>query len=396
MAVGGRAAGLFDQERHRVGLVHQAQLARLLRLALVPRIEEHAAAGQDAVHIGHHRRHPAHVEVLAARAFLAGQAFVDVLAHGRGPVTHVRHVDGKFLGVFRNLHVRLGQHEAAGLAVQREHMYAVAHGQHQRGLRAVHGIAGRHLVRARLQEVVLRHGLARLGHVQHREDRADRHVHVDIRRAVERIEQQQVLTLRVAVRDLVERVHFLRGHRRQVAAPLVGVEQHFIGDDVQLLLGLALHIAGAGRAEHAREGALAHGVGNGLAGARHHLDQQPELRLDRVVLALLLDQVAGEADASHGWFSLDGRNSTCPARAGRVAVVRDRTKGGVAGPPCLFFRSGSPVRRRAPCRRSRARRATACCWRPRAPARHACGRAGSVRTSASGPSRAPGARPPAG
>ncbi|MNY12923.1 hypothetical protein D3C86_1460290 [compost metagenome] len=154
-------------------------------------------------------------------------------------------------------------------------------------------------MRARLQEVVLRHGLARLGHVQHREDRADRHVHVDIRRAVERIEQQQVLTLRVAVRDLVERVHFLRGHRRQVAAPLVGVEQHFIGDDVQLLLGLALHIAGAGRAEHAREGALAHGVGNGLAGARHHLDQQPELRLDRVVLALLLDQIAGEADACH-------------------------------------------------------------------------------------------------
>jgi hypothetical protein len=77
-----RAAGLLDQEGHRVGLVHQAQLAGLVGLALVPGVEEDAAAREDAVHVGHHAGHPAHVEVLAARAGLAGQAFVDVARTG--------------------------------------------------------------------------------------------------------------------------------------------------------------------------------------------------------------------------------------------------------------------------------------------------------------------------
>lgn len=103
LAVGGRAAGLFDQPAHRVGFVHQAQLAGLFGLALVPRVHEDAAAHQDAVHVGHHAGDPAHVEVLAARAFLAGQAFVDVALHGFVPVAHVAHVDREFLGVGQNL-----------------------------------------------------------------------------------------------------------------------------------------------------------------------------------------------------------------------------------------------------------------------------------------------------
>ncbi len=337
------------------------------------------------MHVRNHRGDPAHVEVLAARAFFAGQAFVDIAAHGRGPVAHVRHVDGEFLGVVRDRHIGVRQHEAACLAVEREHVHAVADGQHQGGLRAVDSVAGGDLVGAGLHEVGLGHGLARLGHVQHREDGADRDIDVNVRRAVQRVEHQQVFALRVAVGNLVERFHFFRRHRGEVAAPFVGVEQHFIGDHVQLLLGFALDIAGAGRAQHAGEGALADGVGNGLAGARDHFDQQPQFGLDRVVLALLLDQVAGEADASHGWFSLDGRNSTCPAALGRA-------KGALAG----LLVSFPPLRRPAPCPRSRARRATACCWRRRVPVRRACGRAAPVRISASGPSPAPGARPLAG
>jgi hypothetical protein len=46
--------------------------------SLVPGVHEDAAAGEDAVHVGHHAGHPAHVEVLAARAFLAGRQVVDV------------------------------------------------------------------------------------------------------------------------------------------------------------------------------------------------------------------------------------------------------------------------------------------------------------------------------
>ena len=246
MAVGGGAAGLLDQPAHGVGLVHEAQLAGLLRLALVPGVHEDAAAGHDAVHVGHHAGHPAHVEVLAARAFLALQALVDVALHRLVPVAHVAHVDGEFPGVFRNAHVVLGEHEGALLAVEREHGHAVAHGEHQRGLRAVHAVAGGHLAAAGLQEIGLFHTAVALGHLEHAEDGADADVDLDVAGAVQRIEQQQVFAFWVAVGHHVDGVHLLAGHGGQVAAPFVGVDQHLVGDDVELLLHLALHVFAAG------------------------------------------------------------------------------------------------------------------------------------------------------
>jgi hypothetical protein len=51
----------------------------------------------------------------------------------------------------------------------------------------------------------------------------------------------------------------------------------------------------AGAAEHVTEGALVDGDGDALAGARDDLDQQPQLLRDVAVLALLLDEVLGEA-----------------------------------------------------------------------------------------------------
>jgi hypothetical protein len=82
-----------------------------------------------------------------------------------------------------------------------------------------------------------------------------------------------------------------------VAAPFVGLDQHLVGDDVQLLLHLALHVLAAGRAQHAAQGALVDGLADALAGAGHHFEQQAQLARDVAVDALLLDQVAGEADA---------------------------------------------------------------------------------------------------
>ena len=51
------------EHRHRVGLVQQAQPARACSGPWCPRVHEDAAAHQDAVHLGHHRGDPAHVEV---------------------------------------------------------------------------------------------------------------------------------------------------------------------------------------------------------------------------------------------------------------------------------------------------------------------------------------------
>jgi hypothetical protein len=64
---------------------------------------------------------------------------------------------------------------------------------------------------------------------QHREDGADADVDVDVAAAVERVEQQQVFALRVAVGHHVDGVHLLAGHGGQVAAPLVGLDQHLVG-----------------------------------------------------------------------------------------------------------------------------------------------------------------------
>lgn len=303
LAVGGRAAGLLDQPAHRVGLVHQPQLAGLLGLALVPRVHEHAAAHQDAVHVGHHARNPAHVEVLAARAFLAGQALVDVALHGHVPVAHVAHVDREFLGVRRNLDVFLRQHEAALLAVQREHGHAVAHGEHQRSLRAVDAVARGDLLRTGLQKVGLLHAGGVVGLLEHAENGADAHVHVDVAAAVERVEHQEVFALRVAVGHHVDAVHFLAGHGREVAAPFVGLDEHLVGDDVQLLLDLALHVLALGRAEHAAQRTLVDGLANALARTGHHFEQQAQLARNEAVGALLLDEVAGEGNLlllSHG------------------------------------------------------------------------------------------------
>src|ERR1700761_4735819 len=89
LAVGRGAARLCDDERHRIRLVHQAQLARLVRRALVGRVHEDAAAVQDTVHVGHHRRDPAHIEILLTRAILAGLQLANVLLDRRGPVALV-------------------------------------------------------------------------------------------------------------------------------------------------------------------------------------------------------------------------------------------------------------------------------------------------------------------
>ena len=171
-------------------------------------------------------------------------------------------------------------------------MHALAHRQHELGGRPIHRITGGDLLAPGLQEVVLgRFGV--VGRVaQHREDGADRDVHVDVGRAVERIEQQQEATLGIVERDLVHRLDLFRGHSGKVAAPLVGLQQDLVGDDVELLLRLALHVVGAGLAEHAGERALGNVDADRLHRARDDFDQQAQLGVDAPG-ALLLDQELG-------------------------------------------------------------------------------------------------------
>jgi len=154
-------------------------------------------------------------------------------------------------------------------------------------------VARRHLFAAGLQEVLLRHTGA-FGLAQHAEDGADAHVYVDVARAVQGVEQQQEFALRVAVGHQVDALHLLAGHGGEVAAPLVGFDQHIVGDDVELFLDFTLHVFALGGAQHATERALVDGQADAFAGAGHHLQQQAQLGWDEPACALLLNEVAGE------------------------------------------------------------------------------------------------------
>ena len=182
------------------------------------------------------------------------------------------------------------------LAVQREHGHAIAHGQHQGGLGAVDAVAGGHLLGAGLEEVAVMHTGVAFRLLEHAEDGADRHVDVDVGRAIQGVEHQQVFALRITVGHHVDAFHFLGSHGCQVAAPFVGFDQGFIGDDVQLLLHFALHVFAAGGAHDVTQLALVHGKADALAGAGDDFQQQTQLAGDQAVHALLLDQVAGQAD----------------------------------------------------------------------------------------------------
>ncbi|KAG0164739.1 hypothetical protein DFQ30_009464 [Apophysomyces sp. BC1015] len=122
-AGGCRAPRLLDDECYRIGFIHEAQLAGLVRRALVRWVHENTAPMQDAVHVRDHRRNPAHVEV-----------------------------DRVLARVDRDAQVSMGQRPRAELTIEREAINAVAGRQHEHRLRAIYCIAGRDLVRALLQE----------------------------------------------------------------------------------------------------------------------------------------------------------------------------------------------------------------------------------------------------
>jgi hypothetical protein len=84
-----------------------------------------------------------------------------------------------------------------------------------------------------------------------------------------------------------------------VAAPLVGLEQDFIGDHVEFLLHFTLHVLAVQAAQHAAKGALGNLMADRLAGPRHDFDKEAQVGRG-VMAASLLDQVAAQGDAGHG------------------------------------------------------------------------------------------------
>ena len=192
----------------------------------------------------------------------------------------------------------MGQDEVAVLAVERETMRAGADGQHQHGRRAIDGIAGGHLLVARL-EVVGGFGIAGGRPLQYRENGADRDIDVAVRRAVERVEDQHVTAARILVGNAIRIVHFLGRHAGELAAPFAMAQDGVVGQHIQLLLHFALHVGRIQRPGKAGKRALADQRGNGLDRRRHVDEQGAHLA---VLAPRLFDHELGEGGTSelHG------------------------------------------------------------------------------------------------
>ena len=193
--VGCLAASLFNQERHRVRFVHQTELAGAVGILIVLRIGEETAAAQNAVDFSHKAGNPAHVVVLAAGTLLAVKQFADVLLHGFQPVTLIGTVDGEFRCFSSDADVFFREVENAGRRIERKGGNTVAQSENELGLCAVERVTSGSLIDARLHEVSFRDVAllaARAG--KNRENSADRGIDINVARAIERIEKNQVGT----------------------------------------------------------------------------------------------------------------------------------------------------------------------------------------------------------
>ena len=137
--------------------------------------------------------------------------------------------------------------------------------EHRRG--AVEDVAGRHLLRAGLQDGRDRIGDRRLV-AEDREDRADADRDVEVRRAVERIEDHAVLSALAAAAENRRLLVLLRGDDGDGAAVAEARHQDVVGDDVELLLRLAVDVGAAVVAEHVFDPGVAHLGGDRLGGER--------------------------------------------------------------------------------------------------------------------------------
>src|SRR3954471_12471265 len=286
----GGSSGLLHDHRHRRGLVEQAQAAGTRRLLRVARIHEEAAADQDPVHLRHQRGDPAHVEIRLAGAAAPLKALLDVDAHGRFPEALVRGVDRELARLLGDAEVWMAEDELTDPGVEREPVHPVAEREHQHRGRPVEGVPRTDLPRAGLEEGVQPGGAIARWPPQDREDGADGDVDVEVRGAVERVEDEEVLAARMPEGNGMWRIHLLGDHPREMAAPFAGGDEDLVGEEVEVLLPLALAVLGAGIAESSGKRAARREHGDFLDGGRDVEEQPPEAVPQGRRRALVLDE----------------------------------------------------------------------------------------------------------
>ena len=156
--------------------------------------------------------------------------------------------------------------------------------------------AGSDLPATRLQQILHLATRAARDLADNREDRPDRHVHVDVRGAIERVEQQDVLPAleRLGNRDDVRL--FLGRHGAKPPAMVHRLDDRLVGEDVELLLLLALDVVRIRGAEDVDQTGPADLVGDHLRGERDVVEDAGQLAGGLRVQPLLLDDVPVDRD----------------------------------------------------------------------------------------------------
>ena len=236
-AIGRRAAGDLGDEGQRVALVEHTQLTA--PVVAIGRVEVDAALQQVAMKIGHERanvtrRDPPSLRVVS-RLYRVHPGL-----RPRRPVGLVALVDGEHRRLLRHAQVFARKEVLSAGRVEREAVHRVTVRVDERGRRAIDDVAGSDLLAAGAEDV-LGHDAVGLSSTVDGENRANGHIHVDVAGAVEGVEADDIVA-RAVGGDLDDLVLLFARHRGDAAGPSQHLDEGVVGDAVELLHVLALHV----------------------------------------------------------------------------------------------------------------------------------------------------------
>ena len=188
--IGGHCTRLLGNHSHRVALIDQSELA--LRVALGRGIDVDASFEQIAVEIGRQRANVARgVGSIGSGVVLL--TILDVALHPQWEFLVVALVNGVYLACLGRTYGGVRKTELPYRRIERKTVHAVARGVDQHCRRAIRNIACRNHLTALLQKVLdTRSATHRREATVDRENGAQRNIYVDVRRAVQRIDADDV------------------------------------------------------------------------------------------------------------------------------------------------------------------------------------------------------------
>mmetsp|Transcript_4906 Transcript_4906/g.13697 ORF Transcript_4906/g.13697 Transcript_4906/m.13697 type:complete len:401 (+) Transcript_4906:60-1262(+) len=293
-ASGAHASSLLHDEAHGSALVQQPKLA--VGVLGVAGVSVQASVQHGAVEVAHKGADVAGRVGLASPQVRVLQA-VHVLLQAGVPQVVVALVEGVNLAGLRHLDVAVREHELADGRVEGETVYALADGENEDDGGGVHAVPGTQeagpglagaddaLVHDSLWVVHILDGARIIGIVDP-EDGAGGDGSIDIGGAVEGVEDHDVVA-GVGLLHGHGGVLLLGGNDSGAAGALQAGAENVVGDHVQLLLVLALHVDLASQAGHVGEAGTLHQAGNLLAGQSDGGQHNGQLGVN-VALGLLL------------------------------------------------------------------------------------------------------------